>query len=140
MTCLCLLVLQPKKYAARGRPASAQQKARRGVPPGRSGVVSVNTLFWKILVTRVKRKMRAAGAAARKARSGRIDRPCPEARASRKSTWVWLIGYSGGPARGAYCAPFSSRGRDDAEIPVRNGRADRPGGSGDRGRHAPSRL
>src|ERR1700730_12704925 len=52
--------LQRKKYAARGRSASAQQKARRGVPPGRLGVVLVNTLFWKILVTRVKRKMRDA--------------------------------------------------------------------------------
>src|SRR5215472_885593 len=49
--------LAAKKYAARGRSASAQQNARRGLPPGRSGVVSVNTLFWKILVTRVKRKM-----------------------------------------------------------------------------------
>src|SRR6266852_97899 len=53
----CLLVLQPKKYAVRGRAASAQQKTRRGLPPGRLGVVSVNTLFWKILVTRVKRKI-----------------------------------------------------------------------------------
>src|SRR5262249_36454866 len=42
---------------ARPRLASAQQKTRRGLPPGRPGVVSVNTLFWKILVTRVKRKM-----------------------------------------------------------------------------------
>src|SRR5262249_56178087 len=49
--------LAAKKYAARGRSASAQQNARRGVPPGRLGVVSVNTLFWKILVTRVKQKM-----------------------------------------------------------------------------------
>jgi hypothetical protein len=49
--------LAAKKYAARGRSASAQQKARRGVPPGRLGVVSVNTSFWKILVTRVKQKM-----------------------------------------------------------------------------------
>src|SRR5262245_16839707 len=134
----CLLVLQPKKYAARGRTASAQQKIRRGVPPGRSGVVLVNTLFWKILVTRVKRKMRAASAAARKARSRRMERPCPEA-TGRKSALVWLIGYSGRPARVAYC-PLSSRGRDDAELPVRNGRADRAGGAGDRGRHAPSRL
>src|SRR5262249_30561613 len=49
--------LAAKKYAARGRIAPAQQKARRGVPPGRLGVVSVNTPFWKILVTRVKQKM-----------------------------------------------------------------------------------
>src|SRR5262245_58037500 len=53
----CLLCLDANEYAARGRPASAQQKTRRGLPPGRPGVVSVNTLFWKILVTRVKRKM-----------------------------------------------------------------------------------
>src|SRR5262245_22419073 len=53
----CLLCLDANEYAARGRAASAQQKARRGVPPGRLGAVSVNTLFWKILVTRVKRKI-----------------------------------------------------------------------------------
>src|SRR5215470_12759834 len=52
-----LLFLDGNEYAARGRVASAQQKTRRGLPPGRPGVVSVNTLFWKILVTRVKRKM-----------------------------------------------------------------------------------
>src|SRR6516164_1205068 len=55
---LSLLCLDANEYAARGRVASAQQKARRGVPPGRLGAVLVNTLFWKILVTRVKRKMR----------------------------------------------------------------------------------
>jgi hypothetical protein len=49
--------LDANEYAARGRAASAQQKTRRGLPPGRPGVVSVNTLFWKILVTRVKSKM-----------------------------------------------------------------------------------
>jgi hypothetical protein len=54
----CLLCLDANKYAARGRVAPAQQKARRGVPPGRLGAVLVNMLFWKILVTRVKRKMR----------------------------------------------------------------------------------
>src|SRR5262245_14643025 len=52
----CLLCLDANEYAARGRAASAQQKARRVVPPGRLGAVSVNTLFWKIFVTRVKRK------------------------------------------------------------------------------------
>jgi hypothetical protein len=31
----------------------AQHKARRGEPPGLSDAISVNTLFWKILVTRV---------------------------------------------------------------------------------------
>src|SRR5215468_6951556 len=41
----------------RGRSLRAQQKTRRGIPPGRLGAVSVNTLFWKILVTRVKRKV-----------------------------------------------------------------------------------
>src|SRR5215475_8567418 len=55
-----LLFLDGNEYAARGRVASAQQKTRRGLPPGHSGVVSVNTLFWKILVTRVKHKMCAA--------------------------------------------------------------------------------
>jgi len=47
------------KCAARGRtPASAQQKARRGNPARASGAISVNTRFWKILVTRVKRFLR----------------------------------------------------------------------------------
>jgi hypothetical protein len=41
---------------ARGRKlASAQQKARCGNPARASGAISVNTRFWKILVTRVKR-------------------------------------------------------------------------------------
>src|SRR5215831_9968157 len=53
----CLLCLDANEYAARGRVAAAQQKARRGVPPGRLGVVLVNMLFWKILVTRVNRKI-----------------------------------------------------------------------------------
>jgi hypothetical protein len=39
--------------------AAAQQKTRRGNPARASGAVSVNKLFWKILVTRVKRKMRS---------------------------------------------------------------------------------
>jgi hypothetical protein len=47
--------LQNEKHAARGRHAVAQQEARRGIPPGRLGVASVNTFFWKILVTRAKR-------------------------------------------------------------------------------------
>jgi hypothetical protein len=51
-----LLCLDANEYAARGRVAPAQQKARRGVPPGHLGAVLVNMLFWKILVTRVKRK------------------------------------------------------------------------------------
>jgi hypothetical protein len=59
VSCIFLFFCKHEKPAARGRTASAQQKARRGLPPGHSGVVSVNTLFWKILVTRVKRKMRA---------------------------------------------------------------------------------
>jgi len=54
-------LLDANEYAARGRTASAQQKARRGLPPGRPGVVLVNMLFWKILVTRVKHKMCDAG-------------------------------------------------------------------------------
>jgi hypothetical protein len=33
--------------------ASAQHKTRHGEPPGLSDAISVNTLFWKILVTRV---------------------------------------------------------------------------------------
>src|SRR5262249_41813904 len=49
--------LAAKKYAARRRSASAQQKARPRLPPGPSGVLSGNRLFWKILFTRVKRKM-----------------------------------------------------------------------------------
>src|SRR6516225_10260335 len=53
-----LLVLQQKNTPRAGASASAQQKARRGLPPGRLGAVLVNMLFWKILVTRVKRKMR----------------------------------------------------------------------------------
>src|SRR5262249_8053320 len=36
--------------------------------------------------------------------------------------------------------PFSSRGRGDAEIPVRNGRVGCAGEPGERGRYAPSRL
>jgi hypothetical protein len=46
-----------KRETRRTRPghAVAQQKTRRGIPPGPSGAISVNTLFWKILVTRVKR-------------------------------------------------------------------------------------
>src|SRR5215467_256501 len=54
---VCLLFCSENIRLARPRLASAQQKTRRGLPPGRSGVVSVNTLFWKILVTRVKHKM-----------------------------------------------------------------------------------
>src|SRR5262245_38950949 len=54
---LFLLCLDANEYAVRGRVPPAQQKTRRGLPPGRPGVVSVNTLFWKILVTRVKQKM-----------------------------------------------------------------------------------
>src|SRR5262249_42157776 len=53
----CLLCLDANEYAAHRPRPSAQQKTRRGVPPGHSGVVSVNTLFWKILVTRVKQKI-----------------------------------------------------------------------------------
>jgi len=53
-----LLVLQQKNTPRAGASASAQQKARRGLPPGRLGAVLVNMLFWKILGTRVKRKMR----------------------------------------------------------------------------------
>src|SRR5262249_57647998 len=37
--------------------ASAQQKARGGIPPGPAGAVLMNTLFSKILVTRVNRKI-----------------------------------------------------------------------------------
>src|SRR5262249_19741624 len=44
----CLLFLDANEYAARGRVASVQQKTRRGLPPGHSGVVSVNTLLWSI--------------------------------------------------------------------------------------------
>src|SRR5438093_13716151 len=55
-----LLVCSEEIRRARALSASVQQKARRGVPPGRLGVVLVNTLFWKILVTRVKRKIVSA--------------------------------------------------------------------------------
>jgi hypothetical protein len=51
-----LLVLQQKNTPRAGASASAQQKARRGLPPEHLGAVLVNILFWKILVTRVKRK------------------------------------------------------------------------------------
>jgi hypothetical protein len=46
-----------KRETRRTRPrhAVAQQKARRGIPPGRLGAALMNTFFWKILVTRVKR-------------------------------------------------------------------------------------
>src|SRR5689334_19713353 len=42
------------RYALRaGALTPTQHKARRGRPPGLSDAVSANTLFWKILVTRV---------------------------------------------------------------------------------------
>jgi len=48
--------LSAGKCAARGRKhASAQQKTRRGNPARAFGALSVNALFWKILVTRVKK-------------------------------------------------------------------------------------
>jgi hypothetical protein len=43
--------LEAKKYAARGRAASAQQKARERHPARAADVLLVSTLFWKILVT-----------------------------------------------------------------------------------------
>jgi hypothetical protein len=53
----CIFLFFAKRETRRTRPrhAVAQQKTRRGIPPGPSGAISVNTLFWKILVTRVKR-------------------------------------------------------------------------------------
>jgi hypothetical protein len=54
----CLLCLDANEYAARGRGLRPRNKKPGAVSrPGRPGVVLVNTLFWKILVTRVKRKM-----------------------------------------------------------------------------------
>jgi hypothetical protein len=55
---LCIfLFFFAKRETRRTRPrhAVAQQKTRRGIPPGPSGAISLNTFFWKILVTRVKR-------------------------------------------------------------------------------------
>jgi hypothetical protein len=51
-----------KRETRRTRPrhALARQETRRGIPPGPSGAISVNTLFWKILVTRVNREMGSA--------------------------------------------------------------------------------
>src|SRR5262249_37171187 len=48
---------ETSEVSAQPRLTSAQQKARRGIPSGRLGADLVNTFFWKILVTRVKRKM-----------------------------------------------------------------------------------
>jgi hypothetical protein len=48
------------RLARRGLRAR-NKKPGRGIPPGRLGAVSVNTLFWKILVTRVKRKVSEFG-------------------------------------------------------------------------------
>jgi hypothetical protein len=55
--CIFLFFLQNEKDAARGR---ATKNPARGIPPGPSGAISVNTLFWKILVTRVNREMGSA--------------------------------------------------------------------------------
>jgi hypothetical protein len=45
----CFFEKRETRHAAAG--AVAQQKTRRGMPPGPVGAVSVNTLFSKILVT-----------------------------------------------------------------------------------------
>jgi hypothetical protein len=50
LLCIFLFFLQNEKHAVRGR----NKKNRRGTPPGPSGAISVNTLFWKILVTRAE--------------------------------------------------------------------------------------
>src|SRR5262249_52790757 len=42
--------------------ARAHATKAQGVPPGPAGIVLMNTLFWKILVTRVNGKMCAPGA------------------------------------------------------------------------------
>jgi hypothetical protein len=47
-----------KREARRARPRN--EKTRRGIPPGPSGAISVNTLFWKILVTQVNKEMGSA--------------------------------------------------------------------------------
>jgi hypothetical protein len=49
-----LLIVSRNNALRAGALTPAQHKARRGKPPGLSDAISVNTLFWKILVTRVK--------------------------------------------------------------------------------------
>jgi hypothetical protein len=52
-----LPVLQQKNTPRAGASRPRNKKPGAVSRPGRPGVVLVNTLFWKILVTRVKRKM-----------------------------------------------------------------------------------
>jgi hypothetical protein len=52
-----LLLSDEKKHAARGRLCGRAAKSPARHPARASGVVSMNTFFWKILVTRVKRKV-----------------------------------------------------------------------------------
>src|SRR6266702_1959901 len=59
----CLLPVRSGSHDAqsdvlRGRALACATTPGGGVPPGPAGVVLVNTLFWKILVTRVNGKMR----------------------------------------------------------------------------------
>jgi len=57
ISCISLFFLQTREPAARGRTrVRATKNPARHAARG-SGVVSVNTLFSKILVTRVKRKI-----------------------------------------------------------------------------------
>src|SRR5262249_32411988 len=129
-----LLVLQQKNTPRAGASRPRNKKPGAVSRPGHSGVVLVNTLFWKILVTRVKRKMCDASVVSlsccpnsgfararhhecaksdcgrelgQERRQRRLRSRLPTAAgAFRKSTRVWRIGYSVPRPRVAYCAPF----------------------------------
>jgi hypothetical protein len=53
----CIFLFFCKKHPARGRTRDRATKKPGAACRPAPGVVSVNTLFWKILVTRVKRKI-----------------------------------------------------------------------------------
>jgi hypothetical protein len=54
---MAFLLSDEKKHAARGRLRGRAAKSPVRHPARAFGAVSVNTFFWKILVTRVKRKV-----------------------------------------------------------------------------------
>src|SRR5436309_13661792 len=59
ISCISLFFCKHEKPALRGGGLRGATKNPARSPARAAGTVSVNTLFWKILVTRVKRKVRA---------------------------------------------------------------------------------
>jgi hypothetical protein len=60
LLCIFLFFCKHEKPAARGRTRGSRNKKPGAVCRPGAGVVSVNIFFWKILVTRVKRKIEPA--------------------------------------------------------------------------------